>query len=72
MQVQQTSITQLGVCSVTIRHKNIGKLCGFFVVLGGTQHSYGQKEMEVIDTKCSTIESRRYINEINEQSTQGK
>ena len=30
---------QLEICSVTMRHKNKDKLCTFFVVQGGTQHS---------------------------------
>ena len=35
----QTTVTQLGICRVTLEHNNKCKICNFFVVLGIIRHA---------------------------------
>ena len=68
-----TRITQLGVCSITIRQKDKNKLCRFYVVLRGGPALLGMPDTKIVDfisEKCSIIEPRRHSREINEQSAE--
>ena len=71
----KASIIQLGVCSITIRHENKGKLCIFFLAPGGRPAFLGMPDIKILGiicVKCSIIEPRRFIQEINELSIKDK
>ena len=53
----RTTITQLGMCTVIVEHKNHKKKCRFFVVLGNGQALLGMSDTDVLNIIKINIDS---------------